>query len=276
MTRPRLAHALVASTAAAALAVGGVLLGAAPVSASSPVSALDHQTEECLDALDAFEAEFGDIDFDDLDGLDGALDDLLNEFFEQNADLFDEADALYERALELGADEDAESVADALEWPKQAAGTALTAAQGEVDARVTDLDEAQTAYDEGLAADPPLGDEELEALLLARDAAQQALTAAEAVRDDAQALVDEIDALITRGTEIEAELDRIFVEEFEPRLEELLGSIEELDLERFLELVTIILTECDLEDDGADDDDTAGGGTAPVATPVKGRASFTG
>ncbi len=279
MSRPRPLHALVASTAATALAVVGVLTGTAPVSASSSaLAAADHQSEQCLDALEAFEAEFGDIDFDELDDADELVDDLLDEYFAVTEDLFLELEELYARAVDLGADEDAETIREALAGPLADAEDARDTAERDVADATAALAFAQEAYDAGAAEDPPLSDEDLAALELARDGAQQALRAAEAVRDDKQAIVDEIDGISTRADEVEAELERIFVEDFEPLLDELLGGVDEVDLDRFLELVTLVLTTCDIagEADDDTDDHATDGGAAPVATPVKARASFTG
>lgn len=256
MAAPRSLTPFVAAVAATALTVGGVLFGTAPVSAAPTQSA------ECTSALAALEAEFGDaFDIDDID--EAELDALLDEYealFEEYEALLDELDSL-----------------DALDAEAEAEATEL---QADLDAAQIELDAADLALAEALAdLNLAMEGEDVEAIALA----QQTFEEAEAAQVLADGRVTEIDDALAAIVEEQSALRELIalaeldlddldaaLEEIELLFEELFGDF---DLERLLELLVTVALECD--DQGDTDDDTEVD-TAPVATPVTARASFTG
>ncbi|MGJ7441842.1 hypothetical protein [Aquipuribacter sp. MA13-6] len=258
----------VATLAVAALSVGGVLVGTAPVSAAPARSA------ECTAALDALEDEFGDVVFD--------FDEELSEELQAQVDaLFvayeDEVVPLYEQ---LGLDyfevdiEAAYEVLDAAEEEFETAAAARDAAQSVLDDADEELRLAEAALLEATTGGDP---DEITAAEAARDLAAEAQVAAAGEFAPADAAADAAEDVLT---EVETVVEAIEVLdiEFWDALDELLPYVDELDIERLLELLTAFALECndDGEGSGSGSGSDSGSGKAPVATPVAARASFTG
>lgn len=263
----------VATVAAAALGVGGVLVGTAPVIAA-PV-----RSDECTVAFTALEDEFGDVDIAFEPELTAEVEAQLDAIFVA----YEAAvDALY---AELDLDYEYDDVYQVYE-----------AALDDLDGATEDLDEAETDRD---AADDALTLAQ-QALLVAEESGDKVqIAVAVAVRDravlDLAAAVAVFDAATAAEIAAEASLAEVEVVieaidvldlELEAALEPLLGDVTDIDYDRLLQLLTDVSLACldtASEDDGTD---TVGGpvsgpvsgpvGYAPVATPVSAGASFTG
>lgn len=264
----------VATIAATALCVGGVLVGTAPVSAAPALS------EECTTALDALEEEFGDVDLDFEEELSDEVQAQLDALFLA----YEEAVVpLYEQlGLDFFEIEDSEVVYELVDAAADDFETAA-AARDAAELLLVDADEALTLAEEALVEATAGGDpDEVAAAQEARDLAATAQEEAAEVFAQADAAADAAEAVLTEVSAVVEAIELLDAELWEA-FDEIFPDLPEIDVERLLELLTEVALECNdgSDDNGSDDDDdsTGGGtapGTAPVAKPVSARASFTG
>lgn len=270
---------LVATVAAAALSVGGVFLVASPVSAA-PV-----QSDECITALTALGDEFGDVDFEVAAELEAELNALFEAYEGQSNDLNAQLELLF---ADVFADEEVASENFI------AATDERNAAQATLTANLSTLAQAEIALEAALGTDAEAG------ARTARDTAAAAVMSADAdlataneALVEAQEALDAVEAAFEEIAEEAAVIEEAILaldEEFNVAIEELLGELPEIEIERLLELLTDVALECtvvveDVTPIAGPESGPVGipvttpsapVGSAPVATPMPGRATFTG
>jgi hypothetical protein len=263
---------LVAASAASAVTIGGLVFAAPSLAAPSVPQA--SPTAPCLAAIDAFEVEFGDA----ADVDEKAVIELLTQY----EDLLTNAEGLvadYEAAEQ--ASQQAQAALPALRDDVTTADAAVVAAEEALDAATAgSLGQMTITQARLIAAETTGGFEQIaiaEAALAAARAAAADAADALAAGEDAAAAADA--ALADASARLHA-LDQALAD-IEARLDELVGGVD-IDLDRFVQLVTDMAKACqsagpaDHVDAAPVVDRTPTVHPAPVAKPVRARASFTG
>ncbi|WP_380163494.1 hypothetical protein [Jannaschia sp. R86511] len=278
-----LSTSLLAVTGVMALAVGGLLVGAPPVSAAP-------RSEVCLDLLEQLDTRYG-VTYDPA--LEAEVRGLVTDHYDTSGALSEQ------RTLLLPALDEAEFVlgrtAEDLQWSTDR----LATRQADVDSAAADVAVAEAELQVAVDGGDPTA---VESATLARDQAVAREVDAVGRRDEAAAgtarAQDAAAAAAAELADVHSEVDAIDAE-----VAELYDGIYALFLERFGDsdyehlssVLTAVSRECPADvgnpdgTDGATDEpvvDRVGGPAeadpvddvdrAPVATPVTTRAPFTG